>query len=77
MANLPNLQNLSERELLLLAVQSLNTLTDRYDVHHEVLFGKGAWPGIRAQVTMLWLLAGGLWAIVLVVAAGTLKSFVG
>ena len=77
MANLPNLQNLSERELLLLAVQSLNTLTDRYDIHHEVLFGKGAWPGLKTQVTLLWIMAGGLWSIVLVVAAGVLRNMAG
>ena len=74
--NLP-LNDLSDRELLLLACQSLNTLTERQDADHEVIHGKGVWLGLRSQVLLLWILAGGLWSIVLVVAAGVLRNMAG
>jgi hypothetical protein len=75
-AQLP-LEKLSDRELLLLACQTLNALCDRQDTHDKVLFGNGM-PGLKSQVLFLWLLAGGLWAVVLaVLSSGELLAMVG
>jgi len=71
------LDNLTDRELLILAVQSMNTLAERQGIHDKVIFGNG-WPGLKAQVFWLWLLVGGVWAAALaILSSGTLQAFVG
>lgn len=55
----------TDRELLIMVVGKLNGLCDCVDRHDKDLNGNGK-IGMKAQVRILWLLAGGVWAAFLV-----------
>jgi hypothetical protein len=60
------LDALSERELLIICVTKLNSLSVSYRSMEDTVFGTPTTAGIKAQVGWLWLVAGGAWALMLV-----------
>jgi len=60
-----NIHAKTDRELLILAVTKLNGICDTVGQHDRDLNGNGK-MGMKAQVRILWLLAGGVWATFLV-----------
>ena len=55
----------TDRELLIMVVGKLNTLCDCVSQHDKDLNGNGK-MGVKAQVRILWIMAGGVWAAFLV-----------
>ena len=61
------IHNMKDHDLLVMVAQKLNDHCKIVEKHDKVLYNNGS--GIVTQVKILWLLAGGLWTIV-VVAVG-------
>jgi hypothetical protein len=62
----------TDRELLIMAVKELNHISHRVSKHDKWLAGNG-WPGIRFQVGVLWLLACGAYAIIMLFIGNAIK----
>ena len=54
----------TDRELLIMVVDKLNTMCNRVDKHDKALYNNGY--GALFQIRMLWTLALGAWALILV-----------